>query len=57
MDQKRKEDQKNSNVATKTTLIVKAVFKLDNRITEDLLKSLFDILKLNLSIQDHTTIS
>ncbi|MFN4245990.1 MAG: transposase [Brevinematia bacterium] len=30
---------------------------MDNRSTENLLKSLFDILKLNLSIQDHTTIS
>ncbi|MFN4245606.1 MAG: transposase [Brevinematia bacterium] len=30
---------------------------MDNRSTENFLKSLFDILKLNLSIQDHTTIS
>ncbi len=54
---KKGRQEKYSDIAIETMLIVKAVFKLDNGRTEGFIKSIFDILKLDLPIPDHTTIS
>lgn len=46
-----------SNSAIQTTLTMREVFQLTNRATEGLLRSLFQLLNVNLNVPDHSTLS
>jgi hypothetical protein len=46
-----------SNQAVRVMLTVKEIFHLTNRQTEGLMRSLFVLMKINLSVPDHSTLS
>jgi hypothetical protein len=46
-----------SDRAIETMLTIKEVFSLTNRATEGLVRSLFQLMRINLSVPDHTTLS
>ena len=54
---KRGRQRKYSNLAIETALTLKEVYHLTNRSTEGFLRSLFGIMKIDLPVPDHTTLS
>ncbi len=46
-----------SDLAIETALILKEVYHLTNRSTEGFLRSLFELMQIDLSVPDHTTLS
>jgi len=54
---KRGRQREYSDLAIETALTLKEVYHLSNRSTEGFLRSLFEVMQIDLSVPDHTTLS